>query len=325
MTHPFKNKFSFPFNTLEIIKLYNEDSNLLWFKEHSEIINEVYIDPIIFGFSHNDMNGRSYDYNDNDIVFTILKIIKSYDIKISIVMNNIFEEDLDLECVNKLITYSDLVDILVLPNEVHIEELKNHFYVKNTVIRDPKVDEVMNGDYDDYDMIYIHDSIIQNLDIYTEMKKVKNLTLGVVVNFEMCYADCPHKRKHYKYISRKQDVEVDFCKPTRMGKMERLLKISSIPPLYREYEKYIDVIDCFKLQGRNPSTGNFGSAINIIEMIFNQEKTLQFDTDRFPDYKFLNIIPLRIMNGWTKTKLNCGGLCDSCNYCDGIVEEYNLI
>ena len=323
MTHPFKNKFSFPFNTIEILKLYKEDCELAWFKHHAEIINEVYIDPIIFGFYHNDMNGSSVDYTElKDVVLTILKKLKSYDIKISVILNNVFEDDITTEDVERLIENKHIIDNLVLPSDRHVTELKKHFYVKNTVILDPKIDEIYAGQYSEFDMIYVHDSVVQNLEKFKELKRNIPNDIGTVVNFEMCYASCPHKRKHYKFISRKQETDVDFCKPTTMPVLERLLKISNIPPLYSEYLKFVDVLDIFKLQGRNGQTQNWEFAINLIEMIFDKEKSIKFNTRRFPRYHRLNIIPLTTIRGWLTVKSNCGGDCEDCDYCDDIIAEY---
>lgn len=319
--HSFKNKFAFPFNYDEIIQMDYQK----WFKDHSEIINEVYFDGnMLFDEKlFQDMNGKNSVKSDGFL--ETLLAVKANDIKISAIFNDIFSIETYQE---KLLELFDdkfsFVDILVVPlytNKEILKKLKSKFFIKNTVIDDPNIEDIEKGIYDDFDMIYVHDAVVQNLALYEKLKSKKPLKIGTITNFEMCYADCPHKRKHYRYIKQKANVEVQFCKPTRMSVLERTLKISNITPLYSQYEKFLDVLDCFKLQGRNESTENFDFAKNIIEMIQLQEKSILVDVGRFPDYEFFNRIPIRVQRNYLKTKLNCTGKCDSCSFCDDIIED----
>lgn len=305
-------KFSFPinFNVMQEDVVYWKQ----WFKTHSEYINEVYLTPAHMGMRFEDMNGRFEDV-DSGLINDLIESISESGINICIVLNNIFEiTDSDIgEFEAILDTNKFIVDYVVVPSKSWIKPMKNRgLIVKNTVLNLPTHDNF--NEYKDYDVIYIHDEIIHNHNIY--MEKKKGHKLGTVVNFSDCSTFCKHKRSHYKLLSKNlYEENSSFCITKKYTNTELLLKRNNIPGYISEYNYYSDIIDVYKLQGRS-NTGTFKTAKSIIENIYNGSSFLT------EEYKNLtNKILPKTLDAWMKYKRNCGGDCVNCDFCDNIIKE----
>lgn len=308
-----RKKFSFPINVEEIFE--NGVIDLGWFSTHSDFINEVYISPAFMGVYSKDMNGPNTDlkYADHDQIYDFLKVLKKFDIKICVVFN---DNDVNigqaLGALDKR-DYRELIDIIVVPDSSWLW-YNLPFEIKNTVINLPTYEEIEAGKYNDYDMVYIHDEIIHNHDLYLELKKKTGLKFGTVVNYGDCATHCQFKAKHYELVSRDAYDANLFCPTSRYGPVELLLKRNSLPPYLSEYLYYADVIDIYKLQGRN-TTGTFISAVQIIEGVKNNKNVLT------REYLSLSnkIGPINLIK-WKNTVRNCGGDCPNCTICDEFLQ-----
>lgn len=309
----FNKRFSFPINFDEIFVKQTIDLN--WFKSHASVINEVYLEPSFTGIGMKDMNGQNYSYDSNSII-EFLTHIKTYGIKVCVIFNDVFDNSSRLleEFKTALVEFHTLIDIVVVPDKSWLV-LRNdypHLQFKNTVINLPTYEQVRDGMFDEYDCIYIHDEIIHNHDLYKEIKG--NRKFGTVVNYSDCSTHCKFKREHYALVRKgKYDYNL-FCKTKDYGPIELLLKRNSIPTIRSEFDHYLDVIDIYKLQGRN-TTGTFKTAVEIVEGIVNNEEV-------FSEYKKLKDVlsPISIIK-WKNNIRNCGGDCDSCDYCDNILKD----
>lgn len=307
----FDKRFSFPINHTEIFK--NNAIDTEWFKRHASVINEVYIDPGFLGLDTKDMNGANM-HNDASVVKDFLATLKTYGIKVCVIFNDVFEKDETLlpRATEAIKANRNLVDIVVVPDRSWLALKELGLEVKNTVINLPTYEQLKAGEFDDYDCIYIHDEIIHNHDLYKEIKG--NRRFGTVVNYGDCATNCRLKDKHYYLVKiGKYDANL-FCKTVNWGPVELLLKRNSIPTFRSEFDHYLDVIDIYKLQGRN-TTGTFRTAVEIVEGIANNDEI-------FSEYHLLKekLNPITLIK-WKNEVRNCGGDCDNCNYCDTILEE----
>lgn len=307
----FNKRFSFPINHVEIFK--NNAIDIEWFRIHADVINEVYIDPGFLEIDTKDMNGANVTTAPH-IVKQFLREVKELGIKVCVIFNDIFEQDPSLlpRTIEAIRNNRDLVDIVVVPDRKWLVLKDEGLEVKNTVINLPTYEQVRDGEFDDYDCIYIHDEIIHNHDLYTAIKGDRRF--GTVVNYGDCATNCALKEKHYLLVKMgKYDANL-FCKTVKWGPEELLLKRNSIPTLYSEFEHYLDVIDIYKLQGRN-TTGTFKTAVEIVEGIVNKQEV-------FSEYQMLKqkLNPITFIK-WKHEVRNCGGDCDNCNYCNTILEE----
>lgn len=307
----FDKRFSFPINHKEIFEKGAIDTE--WFRRHAEIINEVYIDPGFLEISTKDMNGPNMSTS-ADTVKQFLLTVKSFGIKVCVIFNDVFEKDETLlpRATEAIIRNRNVVDIVVVPDRSWLSLKELGLEVKNTVINLPTYEEVESGKFDDYDCIYIHDEIIHNHDVYKAIKG--NRRFGTVVNYGDCATNCKLKDKHYYLVKiGKYDANL-FCKTVKWGPEELLLKRNSIPTMYSEFEHYLDVIDIYKLQGRN-TTGTFRTAVEIVEGIIEKKEV-------FSEYQLLKdkLNPITLIK-WKHQVRNCGGDCDNCDYCDTVLEE----
>lgn len=313
--NPFNKKFSFPINIQEFF--VEKSCDIKWLEKYKTLINEVYISSDFMMLNFKDMNGEnSHNYFDNTEVINFLYNVKKLDIKICVVFNDTELTESDrIKAFDALKLYEDLVDIIVVPNKKWLVESKRqfNFMVKNTVINLPTFEEIDNGDYDAYDMIYIHDEVIHNFDKYKNIKGFRKF--GTVTNYVDCTTFCPYKLKHYNLVKKDNYDGNLFCPTTKYQPMELLMKRNSIPGFLSEYKKYLEVLDIFKLQGRN-TAGNFKEAMVIIENIFLQNDIID------PDYLKLNEMTKIELLKWQLNIRNCGGMCEQCSYCDDLRINY---
>lgn len=308
-------RFAFPINLKEIF--INRRIGLGWFEEHAEVIHEVYVDPAFMGIHTKDMNGPNTNVDPDEVIQFLLDI-KSIGIKVCVVINDIFSNTDELYNQFKGLypSYAHVVDMLVVPNSgwLRLKDDYPDLIIKNTVINLPTFEQVRDGEYDAYDIIYIHNDIIHNHDKWLDIKG--NRRFGTVVNFGECLSICPLKQHHYERVQNGTDFPwVKFNCPTKtFGIVERQMKRCSIPGYLVEFEYYSDVIDVFKLQGRN-NTLTFPTAIDIVESVYNNSKKT------FGGYEVMDFVSPITRHKWRKHVRNCGGNCVNCNWCDNILKE----
>ena len=324
--HLFHKKFSFPIHFQEVFK---DRVNFLFFlKKHQSIINEIYFPPYMFSLDYDAHNGKHLVFSENEIkeIHNFLNLVKKMtDIKFCVIFNDKFtteeEEDKKINELDEFLKDPKIpIDIIVVTSKKWLKFKKNNITVKNSVVLLPTFDEISQGVYNDYDMVYIHDDIIHNQQKYKKLKEETNLKLGVVVNFDWCRSNCPHKNQHYhdfKYLKELSQPRIDSYCPSIVGgnKDENFLKDNRIPMFYSAYKKYLDTIDIFKLQGRRDKDA-FHNAMMIVKNIFAEQEILD------PTFYMPSKIKIKkYKNIWINKILNCGGDCNTCNFCDNFLKK----
>ena len=290
-------KFSFPYR-------FGNMPDLAWFEKHHQLINDVYINPDIFGVDLIAMNGP--DLEDDRDTLAFLKELRGLGIKICCTFNNIFADlspNLYLDMEPEL---RELIDIIVIPDMSWLV-IKEHTDVelRNTLINDVGIYDIKNNpDYSKLDCIYIHGENLRNVEKY---KDIKNL--GAVVNFNDCVSYCTVKHQHYSAIN-KSKFTAEFCPTAKMTYLERILKVNRIPPFRSEYIFYEHYLKIFKLQGRG-TTDTFEAAISIIENLHNKQEHLTKEADII-DIFLKGLESLK----WRNLIRNCGGDCSQCDKCN---------
>lgn len=304
-------KFSFPFNILEIIQNPIRDWES-WFSTHRFYIKEIYITPYFLDNPYNDMNGFAIRLSKTDKtkITNFLIFLKEINIGSCLVFNNVFNTTFEL-FKREIIENISLFDSIVIPDEEWIKAIRKiskDIVIKNTVIKLPTLNQIKSGNFDKYDIIYIHDEIIHNHNKFLEIKGPRKF--GVVVNFDDCSTNCKFKYNHYSLLA-KDNLEGNvFCKTKQYTPIELLLKRNNIPGILSEYIYYSDVIDIYKLQGRN-STSNFYTSVELLENLLLEKDILT------KEYQYLkkNLTAMGLI-AWRIMVRNCGGDCDeSCNKC----------
>ena len=280
---------SFPFNVNEILRKRTVD--IMWFKRHKDIIGEVYCAPFFMNISYNDMNGPK----DTSKKIELLYNIRELGLGVCITFNDVFHQYQD-DVFEEIYRYRDLITALVVPDESWIGILGPKISYRNTVVHNPTFDDVKDGLWDDYDIVYIHDEIIHNHDKWKAIKGSRKF--GCVVNFPECVSYCNHKKEHYKAISEGRymfDVDgAKGCPAQTLGDVLSYVRCA-VPQDYIEYMYYSDVIDVFKLQGRTQDT-IFKQAVDVVETLADKR------TSNMPVL-------------WKYKVRNCGGDCLTCRWC----------
>jgi len=255
--HPFHKKFSFPINVAQI---KSGAVDIDWFVKYQNLINEVYVPAIMFKLGYDAHNSEVIPSEDiKNIMFFLKQISEKTDIKLCIIFNDIFitekEEDLKIEELKNYLNNEHYlkIDIIVVPSEKWLIFKSYNIIVKNTVLLQPSFTEIKSGLFDEYDMVYIHDEVVHNLERFKKIKEDRKF--GCVVNFSDCRSDCPFKNQHYKdfrtYSGDAAQENIDsYCPANKDLHVINILKGNAIPRFYSSYLKYVDVLDIFKLQGR---------------------------------------------------------------------------
>lgn len=308
-------KFSFPLNINSI--LVEKVIDLSFFQKYTSLIKEVYIHPSIFSIPIRDMNGKNIEvskYLGIEII-QFLYSLEKLNIGVCLVINDIFNLEMDNtinDCISLIQEYSFFTSA-VLPNKKYISLFRNavpNIELKNTVLLIPTYEEILNGDYDDFDVIYLHDEIIHNHDKFLEIKGLKKF--GTVVNFHNCNTGCTVKQLHYKHNCWDIENTFKYCCTHDYSPLEKVLKNNSIPMDTKEFLYYSDVLDIYKLQGRQDDF-QFLKSVRIIEGIFNNSLTDKTLISRIGNMNFLK---------WKLQTRNCGGNCIECknSTCDEILK-----
>ena len=288
---------SFPFNVNEILRKRTVD--IMWFKRHKDIIGEVYCAPFFMNISYNDMNGPK----DTSKKIELLYNIRELGLGVCITFNDVFHQYQD-DVFEEIYRYRDLITALVVPDESWIGILGPKISYRNTVVHNPTFDDVRDGLWDDYDIVYVHDEIIHNHDKWKAIKGSRKF--GCIVNLGYCYTKCPVKKEHYQFVNNKIS-ETKFCPYLKDEfKPVNILQRAIIPLVRSEYEYYLDVIDEYKFCGRD-TTNSFYMALDIIEALLNNtELPLE------PVYT-----KIKDLDRWKVHVRNCGGDCFAgCRYCE---------
>jgi len=324
--HLFYKKFSFPIHFQEVFK--DKVDFLFFLKQHQSIINEIYFPPYMFKLDYDAHNGKHLTFTENEIneINKFLKLVKkTTDIKFCLIFNdNFLSEEEENQKINEFEKYLENptipIDIIVATSKKWLKFKNNNIVVKNSVVLLPTFNDISQGLYNDFDMIYVHDDIIHNQQKYKKLKEIIKKPLGVVVNFDWCRSNCPFKHQHYqdfKYLKELSQERIDsYCPSIISGnKDENFLKDNRIPMFYSAYKKYIDTIDIFKLQGRRDKDA-FHNAVQIIKNIFIKNEVLDpyfYTPEKIRIKKYKNI--------WINKILNCGGECTSCDFCDNLLKN----
>ena len=321
MNHDFFKKFSFPIRT-EFI----EDGvyTIQWFKKYQELISEIYLPAVMlnsFNFDAHAANKINYTYK---IEKFLQNITDETDIKICLVLNDIFISEQDeKKLYNELVVYLQNTTLniisIVCPSRyfLKLKILFPKILLKNTVLLEPTYNQVINNEYNDWDYIYFHDDIIHNLEKFLLIKN--NKKFGCVVNLSNCRSSCQFKRDHYfefkNYNNNSHQKISSFCPALESEtEFERKLKDNAIPHTYSSYKKYLNVLDIYKLQGRRDENSSY-ECMKIIENVFYKRENLL-------DNSIFNIMLKTDFLMWENKIKNCSGYCNTCEFCDELVQKY---
>lgn len=245
--------------------------------KYKNVVQEVYFIPFE---STKDINGKKQIYTAKDKA--VLSIIKQSGIELNLVLNTTEKPDISLVRSYKQmgVTWITLFDLSYAPY------LNDIFKIKNSVRNNPSFNDIKTGKYDFLDMIYVHDGIILHPQQWRTIHK--NRLFGTVVNFVTCVEHCQYVKQHYSYIEKTGNKNFPICPYNRRNAFFKKHNLA-IKQSFTAYNNLSDVIDLYKLQGRQ-NIYEFLDDLKIIEGIHNHEKLFK----TMYNFKLLNA--LRILH-----------------------------
>lgn len=213
--------------------------------------------------------------------------------------------------------------------------LKEQFpdlFVKNTIInRVKEAAEVARLYEEGFDYINLDRVLIRNEDRLKEIEEArqamqdkldKKLYISLLVN-EDCEGFCPVQDDHHNYNFQREEGEPSYfesqmrqtasCIIKDDHSSEYILKSSSIPMFYSQFDHYSKYVDVFKLHGRE-SKEVFYRSLDFVRR-FAERAPLED-----PFRAILTQIPEKSKTKFLNHIKNCKFNCWKCKMCDNIAE-----
>lgn len=310
-------------------------------QECGHLISDLYFTCRIPPFDSDAMGGIIVPEERATVINNAITMGRQFQIPLSATFNDI---TLSPSYANYKIfveNYQKLYDIgiviVTIPNTAWLRfGLKKEFpklFVKNTILNRVQTAAQCASLFEDgFDYINLDRELmrdertlkeIREAKLHMEQKLGKKLYVSMLYN-EGCEANCPIHADHYAYNlnrtikdksyfgSEMHDISPCIIKQDNMDLWH--LKSASIPSYYSEIERMSELVDVFKMHGRE-SKNAFFESVNIIR----QFKRREFIDDPFR--KILSELDERDRKIYLKTIRNCRFNCWKCKVCDDTVDK----
>jgi len=309
--------------------------------ECGHLISDLYFTSRIPPFDSDAMGGIIVSEERATVINNAIEIGRTFQIPLSATFNDITLSPSYANYRTFVEHYRKLYDIgivvVTIPNTSWLRfGLKKEFpklFVKNTILnRVQTAAQCVSLFEDGFDYINLDRELMRDERALKEIRDAKQhmeqrlgrqLYVSMLYN-EGCEANCPIHADHYSYNlnrtindkpyfgSEMHDISPCIIKQDNMDLWH--LKSASVPSYYSEIERLSDLVDVFKMHGRE-SRNAFFESINIIR----QFKRRELISDPFR--KILSKVPERDRKIYLKTIRNCRFNCWKCQVCDDTVEK----
>ena len=310
-------------------------------EECGHLLSDLYFTSRIPPFDSDAMGGIIVSEERATVINNAIAIGREFGIPLSATFNDITLSPSYANYKTFVEHYRPLYDIgivvVTIPNTAWLRfGLKKEFpglFVKNTILnRVQTAAQVATLFEDGFDYINLDRELmrderslkeIREAKQHMEKKLNKKLYVSMLYN-EGCEANCPIHADHYAYnLSRKitdksyfgsemHDISPCIIKQDNMDLWH--LKSASIPSYYSELNRLSELVDVFKMHGRESKKAFFES----VEII-RQFKRRELIDDPFR--KILSQVDERDRKIYLKTIRNCRFNCWKCQVCDDTVEK----
>ena len=206
--------------------------------------------------------------------------------------------------------------------------------IKNTILREVvKPNEIVTLASAGFNYINLDRDIMRDREALDRIKQVKEycadkgnpVELSLLVN-EHCWGGCPIMPEHYQYNSTRQGTEPQYFNSeisriscSRWDAVDPAfeLKKANLPPWKSDWKEFLDVIDVFKLHGRENSMRLLES-MDLIKRWDDPTCSLMYP--EFESYMQDVDMPDAPINKWREKIKTCKFDCWDCNYCETVVE-----
>ena len=337
-----RNLFSLPINP-KLTPDYIEESFIPFLKKHDHLIYDLYFTSRMPPFMQDAMGEVFSTTNDaQQVVKNSLFIMQQTGIPLSATFNNIWirpdQKNLDTFIQNFRFLYDNGVRIATIPHTswVSTGQIQREYpdlYIKNTILREVcKANEIVSLAEVGFDYINLDRDVMRDRELLDRLKtakeycaeKGKPVKLSLLVN-EHCWGGCPIMPEHYQYNSTREGSQPQYfnseisrisCSTWDAYDSSHVLKEANLPPWKEDWEEFLDVIDVFKMHGRE-------DAMRLKESMDLIERWEKGNDILYPEYKkYMKDIKLKEspINNWRTKIKTCKFDCWDCNYCETVVE-----
>ena len=206
--------------------------------------------------------------------------------------------------------------------------------IKNTILREVvKPNEIVTLASAGFNYINLDRDVMRDREALDRIKQAKEycaekgtpVELSLLAN-EHCWGGCPIMPEHYQYNSTRQGTEPQYfnseisrisCSRWDAVDPAHELKVANLPPWKSDWKEFLDVIDVFKLHGREDSMRLLES-MDLIKRWDDPTCSLMYP--EFKDYMQDVDMPDAPINKWREKIKTCKFDCWDCNYCETVVE-----
>jgi len=264
-------------------------------------------------------------------------------IPLSATFNNIWvrpdQKNLETFISNFKFLYDNGVRIATIPHTSwvmtgQIQKEYPELKIKNTILREvSKPNEIVSLASAGFYYINLDRDVMRDRELLDRLKEVKQycaekgnpVMLSLLAN-EHCWGGCPIMPEHYQYNSTRKDNDPQYfnsdisrvsCSRWDEYDAAHSLKEANLPPWREDWEEFLDVIDVFKLHGREDAM-RFKESLDLITRWDEGKDILYPEFDTYLTDVKIKDAPINI---WRNKIKSCKFDCWDCNYCESVVES----
>ena len=338
-----KELFSLPINP-KISPEDTENKIIPVLKKHRHLIYDLYFTTRMPPFMQDAMGDVFRTDNDaKGAVKNALYISQETGIPLSATFNNIWvrpdQKNLETFITNFKFLYDNGVRIATIPHTSwvmtgQIQKEYPELKIKNTILREvSKPNEIVSLASAGFYYINLDRDVMRDRELLDRLKEVKQycaekgnpVMLSLLAN-EHCWGGCPIMPEHYQYNSTRKDNDPQYfnsdisrvsCSRWDEYDAAHSLKEANLPPWREDWEEFLDVIDVFKLHGREDAM-RFKESLDLITRWDEGKDILYPEFDTYLTDVKIKDAPINI---WRNKIKSCKFDCWDCNYCESVVES----
>ena len=336
MTH--NNIFSIPINP-KLDPEFIKNDYLQFLIRNKDLIYDLYFTTRMPPFTQDAMGDVFYTQDmEFQVIEMALWLSNESGIPLSATFNNLYvrpdQKNLETWIHNFESLYNAGVKIVTLPHTSwvltgEIQKQYPELYIKNTILREvTRPNEIVELARAGFHYINLDRDLMRDRGRLNDIKEAKDycadqgypIKLSLLTN-EGCWGNCPIMPEHYHYNNTRDGNDPQYFNSrisrVSCSKWDALdgaasLKAANLPPWKADWVEFLDVIDVFKMHGRESSL-RLKETMDIVNRWAKDEEYLFSDFRQYIDVVDIKERPIDVWRDKIKT---CQFNCWKCNYCD---------
>jgi len=336
VTH--NNIFSIPINP-KLDPEFIKNDYLQFLIRNKDLIYDLYFTTRMPPFTQDAMGDVFYTQDmEFQVIEMALWLSNESGIPLSATFNNLYvrpdQKNLETWIHNFESLYNAGVKIVTLPHTSwvltgEIQKQYPELYIKNTILREvTRPNEIVELARAGFHYINLDRDLMRDRGRLNDIKEAKDycadqgypIKLSLLTN-EGCWGNCPIMPEHYHYNNTRDGNDPQYFNSrisrVSCSKWDALdgaasLKAANLPPWKADWVEFLDVIDVFKMHGRESSL-RLKETMDIVNRWAKDEEYLFSDFRQYIDVVDIKERPIDVWRDKIKT---CQFNCWKCNYCD---------